>query len=59
MAMEYDELVVAVDQAWQEFYHSLVSNGFKAENIEALDQLLDMKDCFNKVFGAVVEVNHE
>jgi hypothetical protein len=57
--MEYEELCVAVDQAWQEFYHSLVQSGFKADNIEALDQLLDMKDCFNKVFDAVVEVNHE
>lgn len=57
--MEYEELCIAVDQAWQEFYHSLVANGFKPENIEALDQLLDMKDCFNKVLDAVVEVNHE
>lgn len=57
--MEYEDLKVAVDQAWQDFYHSLVSNGFKAESIEALDQLLDMKDCFNKVLDAVVEVNHE
>lgn len=57
--MDYEDLCAAVDQAWQEFYHSLVSNGFKAENIEALDDLLDRKDCFNSVFGAVVEVNHE
>lgn len=56
--MEYEDLKVAVDQAWQEFYHSLVTSGFKAEDIEALDQLLDMKDCFNKVLDAVVEVNH-
>lgn len=57
--MEYEDLKVSVDQAWQDFYHSLVSNGFKADSIEALDQLLDMKDCFNKVLDAVVEVNHE
>lgn len=57
--MNYEDLEIVVDQAWQEFYHSLVKNGFKPDDIKALDQLLDVKDCFNAVFDAVVEVNYE
>lgn len=53
--MEYEELKSACDNAWIEFYHALSHTGVTDEQINKLDTLLDNKDCFNDVFGCVME----
>lgn len=47
------DLLAASDNAWNEFFHSLSNSGFTNEQIEKLDKLLNMKDCFNDVFSCL------
>lgn len=53
--MGYEEIENAIERAWNEFYHSLSFSGFTDEQINKLDRVLNMKDCFNDVTDCVME----
>ena len=49
--MNYSDLKVVVNEAWNSFYKVLQSNGV---DVVSLDNMLDSKDVFNDVMDCVI-----
>lgn len=55
--MNYENVRIALNDAWGSFFESLHKSGFTNAQLDELEDLLDGKDCYNDVQDCVMGAN--